>query len=205
MTDSVGMTEYRNPAVIHDILDKLPASAWNNQVNQTVLLQHESNIFPGFKQLSGIGGKTGFYKRVPNTFAKYLICPDRLTSAFQQNCVSAFDTQGCNLDQCIRTAFKNDADHTDRTDHAVKGQSFRQLHRIGCAAKRIRKRCKSFQTVCSLGQFCLTEDEPVKKRRRQLLFRSNPVVFAVRFTNPVKTLFQKIRKIKDCLVSLLHS
>ena len=128
VADTVRMTKNRDAAVIHNILNKLPASAGNNQIDQAVFLQHGSDIFPCFKELCSIGWKAGFFKRFTDTSAQDLIRTDRFTSSFEQNSISALDAQGCNLDQSVRTAFKNDPNHADRANYPVECQSFRQLH-----------------------------------------------------------------------------
>ena len=94
VTDSVRMAKYRDTAVIHNIPDKAVASAGDDQVNQRILLQHLSDILTCFQKLGGIGRETVFLQRAANKAAENLIGMDRFTSAFQQDSISAFNTQG---------------------------------------------------------------------------------------------------------------
>ena len=46
MSDTVGMAEYGDSAVVHNILNEAAAPPGDNQIDQAILLQHGGNILP---------------------------------------------------------------------------------------------------------------------------------------------------------------
>ena len=139
MTDTIGMAQNRNTAVVHNVTDKAVASAGNDQVNQRIFLQHLCDIFTCFQKLGGIRRKTVFRQSAANQVTKNLICMKRFTSAFQQDSVPAFNTQGRNLNKRVRTAFKNNSDNPDRTGNAIKPETFCDFSCGQSIIDRIRK------------------------------------------------------------------
>ena len=88
------MAQYRNTAVVHNITNKAIAATRYNQVDQCIFLQHPGHIFPCFKKIRRMDRKTIFFQRLTYKAAQSLIGMKRLTSAFQQNSIAAFYTQG---------------------------------------------------------------------------------------------------------------
>ena len=113
------MAENRNPAVIHDVSDKAVAPAWDDQVDQRIFLQHLSDIFTRFEKLGGICRKRRFGKRAANEFRQNLISAEGFAAAFQENGIPAFYTERGDLDERIRTAFKDHTDHADRGGNLI--------------------------------------------------------------------------------------
>ena len=114
------MAQDRDPAVIHDILNKLPAAPRDDQVDQCVFLQHGTDVFPGFQKLGSIRREAFFFQCGLHTGAEDLVCEDCLAPAFQEYGIAAFDTERSNLNQSIRAAFKNDPDDSDGTNNPIQ-------------------------------------------------------------------------------------
>ena len=127
MTDPIRVTQDRDSAVIHNITHKIVTAPGNDQVDQFILPEHVPHILTAFKQLNGSSRKPGRDNSAHDAGRQRAIGAQRFPAALHQRCITAFYSQGRNLNQCVRTAFENDAENTDRTGYTVESQPFGQL------------------------------------------------------------------------------
>ena len=162
------MTENGNTAVIHYITYETVASARNNQIDQGIFLQHLCDVFPGFEQLYRISREGNGLQCTPDTGAERLICTQSFTAALQQDGISAFYTKRRNLDQCIGTTLKDDANHADRTGNPVKIQIVSKFSCTERASDGVGKCAQRMQPANDLSQLFFSECKTMQKRSRQI-------------------------------------
>ena len=177
MADTVGMPEHRDPAVVHNVAHERIAAAGDDEVNQFILLQHGGDILPGFQQLGTVRRQAAGFKRLPHDPAQDLVGAECFAPALQQDGIAAFDAKGSDLDERIRAAFENDADHADRADDAVKVQAFRDLGGNRRGTDRIRQENQGMQSVAYLFQLVRSELQAVQKgSRKAFLLRTAEIL-----------------------------
>lgn len=89
----------------------------------------------------------------------------RFPTALEQDSIAALEAQTANLNQCVRTRFKDDADHADGAADARKHQPVRQFRAKLLFADGVFHGGELLQAQADVVQLMLIKAEPLERRR----------------------------------------
>lgn len=113
MADAVAVTQHGDSAVLHDIADERIRAARNDEVDFSVHAKHNAHILARRQQAAPALRQTAPDARIAQNAEEHLIGVQRFPTALEQDSIAALEAQTANLNQCVRTRFKDDADHAD--------------------------------------------------------------------------------------------
>ena len=188
---AVAVPQHRDVAVLHDVAHKGVGAARNDEVDVLVHFEHDGDVLARGQQATPAVRHPRRDARVAQDIEQRLVGAHRFASALEQHRVAALEAQAANLNQCVRTRFKDHADHADGAADAREHQTVGQLGAQLLPPDGILHRGKLLKPRADVFQLVRVEFEPLERGRSQPFLLGLPHVDFVRLEDHVRLRAQR--------------